>query len=50
MNNWSVDTARLKKNPDKYDKFILEQMINFGLGGKKLSLKALKKYWEVFRY
>ena len=46
MYNWSVDTTRLKKNPEKYEQFLLEQQINFGLNGQKLSLKILKKYWN----
>ena len=46
MYNWSVDTRRLKEDPEKYERFILEQQINFGLNGTKLSRSALKKYWE----
>ena len=46
MYNWSVDTTRLKKNHEKYEQFLLEQQINFGLNGQKLSLKILKKYWN----
>lgn len=46
MYNWNVNIARLKKNPDKYAKFVLEQRINFGLNGQKLSKKGLRKYWN----
>lgn len=46
MYNWSIDTTRLQQNPEVYDKFVLEQMINFGLRGQKLSLKKLKKHWS----
>lgn len=46
MYNWSVDTTRLKQNPEEYEKFLLEQRINFGLNGHKLSLKSLQKHWE----
>jgi hypothetical protein len=46
MNIWSTDMSRLQQNPDAYEKFVLEQMINFGLGGKKLSLRELKKHWS----
>jgi len=46
MYNWSTDTTRLKENPDKYNIFVLEQMINFGLNNKKLSLSSLKKHWS----
>jgi hypothetical protein len=45
MYNWGVDTTRLKKDKDKWEVWKLEQMINFGLGGEKLSRKKLKKYW-----
>ncbi len=47
MYNWSVDTFRLKKDPDAYRRFVLEQRINFGLNGTKLSLVDLKRYWNV---
>ncbi len=46
MYNWNTDTTRLKKNPDEYHKFVLEQRINFGLNGEKLSRKMLQKYWD----
>lgn len=44
MYNWSTDTSRLKKNSSVYIKWRLEQLINFGLGEKKLSQKQLVKY------
>lgn len=47
MYNWSIDTSRLKKNSREYNKFALEQRINFGLNGMKLSRKILKKYWNT---
>lgn len=46
MYNWSTDITRLQQNPDAYEKFVLEQMINFGLNGQKLSKKNLKKHWS----
>ena len=46
MYNWNTDTTRLKKNPTLYAKFLLEQKINFGLNGGKLSLVDLRKYWD----
>ncbi len=49
MYNWSTNTKRLKKNPDKYAIFVLEQRINFGLNQKKLPLSLLKKYWQQLR-
>jgi len=46
MYNWSVDTTRLKKDKDAFKKWQIEQMINFGLRGKKLSKSSLLKYWS----
>jgi len=46
MYNWNTDTTRLKKNTPKYEKFVLEQQINFGLNNTKLSLKKLKENWK----
>jgi hypothetical protein len=47
MHNWSIDTNKLKKDKKQYAVWRLEQMVNFGLGGKKISRKELKKYWGV---
>lgn len=46
MYNWSVDTKRLKKDSKAYEKFALEQRINYGLVGEKLSIVSLRKYWD----
>lgn len=46
MYNWSVDTTQLKKNPEKYTIWKLEQLINFGLNGEKINSTELKKYWH----
>ena len=46
MYNWSTNEGELKKDPDYYNQWQLEQLINFGLGGKKLDAVLLKKYWE----
>jgi hypothetical protein len=46
MYNWNTDTTRLKKDTSQYDKFVLEQQINFGLNNSKISLEKLKKYWD----
>ncbi len=46
MKNWSVDTAELKKDKEKYAIWRLEQMVNFGLDGKKINSRDLKKYWR----
>lgn len=44
MYNWSVDIKRLKKDKQKYEIWKLEQMINYGLRGKKIDKKILAKY------
>lgn len=46
MYNWSTNTKKLTKNKDKFAIYSLEQAINFGLNGTKLSLTELKKYWK----
>jgi len=46
MKNWSVDIKNLKKNKKKFAVWKLEQMVNFGLDGKKIKKSELKKYWE----
>ena len=45
MYNWSTDLKTLKKDRQAYDIWKLEQMVNFGLNGKKLNKKKLKLYW-----
>ena len=45
MYNWNINTDKLKKNPEKYAIWKLEQSINFGLNGQKLNTDQLKKYW-----
>jgi hypothetical protein len=47
MYNWSTDTTRIAKNSTTYEKFKLENMINFGLNNGKISLKLLKKHWDI---
>jgi len=44
--NWSIDTKRLRTNKKDWEKWQLEQMINFGLGGRKISRNLLLKYWR----
>lgn len=46
MYNWSTDTSKLSKNPEKWERFQLEQQINFGLNHTKISTKLLKKHWD----
>ena len=49
MNNWSVDTKYLKKYPEKYKIWRLEQLINFGLGKEKMKQKDLENYWQTVK-
>lgn len=46
MYNWNIDITELKKDPEKYAIWKLEQMINYGLCGEKLDANLLKKYWN----
>ena len=47
MHNWSVDVKKLRKNKEKYAIWRLEQMVNFGLNGEKISEKKLREFWNV---
>lgn len=49
MRNWSVDTKELKKNKKQYSAWRLEQTVNFGLAGEKISKRELKKFWAILR-
>lgn len=49
MYNWSTDTTELKKYPEKYAIWKLEQLINYGLDGEKIDKKLLIKYWDKIR-
>jgi len=42
MRNWSTDTRVLARDKASYHKWRLEQLINFGLDGEKLSAQQLK--------
>ena len=44
--HWSVDETELKKDPERYAIWRLEQRINFGLGEKKINKSELVKYWD----
>lgn len=44
MKNWSTNIAHLSKYPEKYRIWKLEQQINFGLDGEKISSAMLKQY------
>ncbi|MBI2623124.1 MAG: hypothetical protein HYW65_00920 [Candidatus Liptonbacteria bacterium] len=45
-NHWSVDETELKKDPEQYAIWRLEQRINWGLGNAKINKKELRAYWE----
>jgi len=45
MYNWNVDTSKSNKKSSSYRIWRLEQLINFGLNGEKISLSEIKKYW-----
>ncbi len=44
--HWSVDETELKKDPEQYAIWRLEQRINWGLGTGKIKKKELLKYWK----
>lgn len=47
MHNWSVDEKTFKKlDPEGYRIWRIQQLINYGLDGEKLSRKEVKKYWD----
>ncbi|PIP32901.1 hypothetical protein COV53_02165 [Candidatus Gottesmanbacteria bacterium CG11_big_fil_rev_8_21_14_0_20_37_11] len=46
MYNWNTDTSKWDKKSDSYIIWKLNQMINFGLNGKKLDLSLTRKYWS----
>ena len=47
MYNWSVDEKAFKKaDPEGYQIWRLEQMVNWGLGGEKLRESLVRKYWK----
>ena len=47
MYNWSVDEKRFKKeDPEGYQIWRLEQMINYGEAGEKLDERLVRRYWE----
>lgn len=49
MYNWSVDESEFKKNPTEYVRWRLEQQVNFGLNGEKISQRDLQKHWSHLR-
>lgn len=49
MRNWSVDEEKLKTDPEAYQLWRLEQLINFGLGTERLRRSMLLKYWPKLK-
>jgi len=47
MKNWSTNTKKLRKDKDKFSAWKLEQLVNFGLGKKRIKKSELKKYWNI---
>ena len=48
MKNWSVDENYLKKFPQKYKLWKLEQQLCYGLDkGERISRRELIKYWPI---
>ncbi|MEK7128913.1 MAG: hypothetical protein AAB858_01035 [Patescibacteria group bacterium] len=47
MYNWSTDEKSFK-NKDKKEIWELEQLINFGLNGRKIDAEKLRLYWNRF--
>jgi len=47
MKNWSTNIKKLKENKDKFTIWKLEQLVNFGLGKKRIKKSELKKYWKI---
>lgn len=47
MYNWSIDEKQFKKaDPEGYKIWRLEQTINYGLAGEKISEGLVRKYWR----
>ena len=42
MYNWSVNEDEMKKYPEQYRFWRLEQLINYGLGGEKINADDLR--------
>ncbi len=46
MHNWSTNISQLKKKPEQYKIWKLEQLVNFGLNKEKISASDIIKYWD----
>ena len=49
MRNWNIDTSKFAQNSREKIIWKLEQQINFGLKGDKISQSSLKKYFSILR-
>lgn len=49
MYNWSVNEKYMKKFPEKYKLWRLEQMISYGLDGEKLDKKKVITNWNYLK-
>ncbi|HEY4510323.1 MAG TPA: hypothetical protein VJJ73_00620 [Candidatus Paceibacterota bacterium] len=45
-NHWSVQIDELKKDPEQFIVWKLEQRINWGIGERKIKKLELVKYWS----
>lgn len=49
MYNWTVDAKKMKKSKEGYAVWEMEQMVNFGLNGRKINGNNLKRLWTKLR-
>jgi hypothetical protein len=50
MYNWSIDEKQFKKaDPEGYKIWRLEQTINYGMAGEKISEQAVRKHWKKIK-
>jgi hypothetical protein len=49
MYNWNTNISNWNKKSDSYQAWRLEQMINYGLDGKKIDETKLRKYWPKIK-
>lgn len=50
MYNWSVDEKQFKKqDPKGYEIWKLEQTINYGRAGEKISEELTRKHWSKIK-
>lgn len=48
MYNWDYNLDKIKKD-QKYIRWHLERLINFGLGKEKLKTEQVKQYWQELK-